>query len=329
MRAALRARQAEIILHRGARIGVVPARQVHDRHIGIAVVEPLGIDAGLLPVIVENAVRPLLEQIVLVFGRGADRRIPLAPRHAREPGSDVLRLQRRLDCRVAGIGERVAVGPGRLLQVERAAVADAAAIGVGEAAAIEELRRQTRRVEAAERRLRVRGIGQAERPDAAVAPGLAHQPGERVVAVLGLAEIFREAARPSDSGRGNPDRRRHSRARRNRRRPRRASAASGRGGALGSARRRFVVGRAFEQDRERPGAIRAVDVGRQHDAVARRHHQVALYDHPARARHLAASMKVAAEIDDDRLAGHRFGAAHRDHHIRAVVLVGGFLQKRG
>jgi hypothetical protein len=38
-------------------------------------------------------------------------------------------------------------------------MADAAAIGVGKAAAIEELRRQPGRVEAAERRLRMGGIG--------------------------------------------------------------------------------------------------------------------------------------------------------------------------
>ena len=77
-RAALRPRQAGIVLHRGARIGVVPARQMHHRHVGIGVVKAFGIDAGLLPVIVEIAVRPLLEQILLVFGRGADRRVPRA-----------------------------------------------------------------------------------------------------------------------------------------------------------------------------------------------------------------------------------------------------------
>src|SRR5437660_7436353 len=39
------------------------------------------------------------------------------------------------------------------------------------------------------------------------------------------------------------------------------------------------------------------------------------------------SMKVAAGIDDHRLAGHRFGAAHRDHHVGAVLLVGGLFQQ--
>jgi hypothetical protein len=37
------------------------------------------------------------------------------------------------------IGESVAIGPCRLLQIKRAVMADAAAVGVGEAAAIEEL----------------------------------------------------------------------------------------------------------------------------------------------------------------------------------------------
>jgi len=71
-------------------------------------------------------------------------------------------------------------------------MADAAAVSVGEAAAIEELCGQSRRVEAAERRLCVGGIGQPEGADAAVAPRLAQEPGERVATVLGLAQVFRE-----------------------------------------------------------------------------------------------------------------------------------------
>src|SRR5215472_11147720 len=41
-----------------------------------------------------------------------------------------------------------------------------------------------------------------------------------------------------------------------------------------------------------------------------------------------ASMKIAPGVDDHRLAGHRRGAAHRDHHVGAVVLVGGLFQQR-
>src|SRR5579863_9567285 len=43
----------------------------------------------------------------------------------------------------------------------------------------------------------------------------------------------------------------------------------------------------------------------------------------------ARSRKVAPGIDDRGLPGHRFGAAHRDDHIGAVVLVGGLFEERG
>jgi hypothetical protein len=39
-------------------------------------------------------------------------------------------------------------------------------------------------------------------------------------------------------------------------------------------------------------------------------------------------MKVAAGVDEDHLAGHGLGAAHRDHQVGAVVLVGGLFQQR-
>src|SRR6476469_155270 len=41
-----------------------------------------------------------------------------------------------------------------------------------------------------------------------------------------------------------------------------------------------------------------------------------------------ALMEDASGVDHDRLAGHGLGAAHRDHHVGAVVLVGGLLQER-
>jgi hypothetical protein len=85
-------------------------------------------------------VRPLLEQVVLVFGCRADRGIPFLPRHALEPCPDVLCFQNGFHRRVAGIGESIAIGPSRLLQIESAAVANAAAVRVGKATAIEELR---------------------------------------------------------------------------------------------------------------------------------------------------------------------------------------------
>jgi hypothetical protein len=38
-------------------------------------------------------------------------------------------------------------------------------------------------------------------------------------------------------------------------------------------------------------------------------------------------MKLAAGVDDDRLAGHGLGTAHRDHHIAGAVILAGGLFK--
>src|SRR6516165_387319 len=54
--AALGPRQANVVLHRCSGVGVVPARQMDDRYIGIAVVEALRIDPRPLPVIVKDTV---------------------------------------------------------------------------------------------------------------------------------------------------------------------------------------------------------------------------------------------------------------------------------
>src|SRR5882757_7954500 len=131
-RPALGAREALVVLHCRAGIRVVPARQMYRRHIGVTVVITLGIDAGLPPEFVEGAMRPLLEQVILIIGGGADRRCAAPPAmagQAGEPDGDVLRRKRCPGLGVAGIGQRVAPGPGRLLQIERAAMPDAAAIG--------------------------------------------------------------------------------------------------------------------------------------------------------------------------------------------------------
>ncbi len=238
--------------------------------------------------------RPLLEQVVFVLGRRADRRLALAPRHPGKPRLDVLALQRSFYGRVLGVGHRVVVGPGRLLQVEGAAVPDAAAVGIREAAAIEKLRRQPRRVETAERRLGVRGIGQAEGADAPVAPALPHQPGERVAAVLGLAQVFREAASrfvaptailvddriavldevAGHLGAGTGPR--------------------GRCRPLGAARRRFVVWGALQQYRERAAARRAIDIRRQPGAVPRCDDQIPLDNDRAGPGHLHAALPLLA-----------------------------------
>src|SRR3954469_19095794 len=42
----------------------------------------------------------------------------------------------------------------------------------------------------------------------------------------------------------------------------------------------------------------------------------------------SALMEDASRVDHDGLAGHGLGAAHGDHHVGAVILVGCLLQKR-
>ena len=152
---------------------------------------------------------PLVEDIALVFGRRRQRRVAALPWHPREPGLDVDRLQRLEPRRV--VHDRRAfqgrlIGPGHLLQLERAALADAVLVGVGEAAAVEKHRGDAGRIGAGERALRMRRVGKAHGADLAVAPGLADDPGAGVVAVVAVAQIFDELRLPSRSGRGNPDR---------------------------------------------------------------------------------------------------------------------------
>src|SRR6516162_2548499 len=130
-------------------------------------------------------------------------------------------------------------------------MADAAAISVRKPAAGEKLRGETGGGEAAERCLGVRRVRETECANPTVAPGLLHQPAQGVVPVLGLAQIFYEAAlrpvpaaailiddgiavlRKVNSDLGARARRRQS------------------GGALRAARRRFVIRGALDQDRKR------------------------------------------------------------------------------
>src|SRR5712691_13528846 len=91
-RPALLPRKAEIILRCRPRIGVVPAGQVDAPDVGVTVEIAFRIDPRLLPEIIEDAVRPLLEQIILVFGSRTNGRVAFAPWHPREPRLDVLGL---------------------------------------------------------------------------------------------------------------------------------------------------------------------------------------------------------------------------------------------
>src|SRR5215467_10671360 len=124
------------------------------------------------------------------------------------------------------------------------------------------------------------GIGQPHGPDAAIAPGLLHEPGTGIVAVRRLSEVFLKG-------------------------PFRAIAATtilidhdiamadkeardflARLGALRvvarafrTTRLSFPIRRAFENDRERPrhaltGGRRAIDIARQLDAIPHRDHDI-------------------------------------------------------
>jgi len=84
--------------------------------------------------------------------------------------------------------------PGHLLHLEGAIPSDASVIGVREPAGVDVHARQSRRRLCRHRTLGMRSVGEAHRPDRAVAPRLPHQPGHRVVAVVRIVEIFSEHA---------------------------------------------------------------------------------------------------------------------------------------
>ena len=179
----------------------------------------------------------------------------------------------------------VVVGPGELLQLEGAALADAGAIGAGEAAGIEHHAGEPGRIEAGERRLRMRRIGQAHGADLAVAPGLLDDPGAGVVAVRPLGEVLRELAlRAVAAAAILVD---HDVAGAHEMRPRPRPRVIGwlmPGSISERERSRLAVGRPLQDapaaaSRQRPPADgRPVDVGRELNAVAHPHHHVAMHD---------------------------------------------------
>ena len=167
--------------------------------------------------------------------------------------------------------------PGELLQLERAALPDAAVPGAGKPAGIEKHRGEPRRIMRRERTLNMCAIGQPQRADAAIAPGLPDDPLERVDAVLAFRKIFGEDAfrpeaaaailenvaisHPREGGRdlGLRARRRIGQT------------------AIGVVGAALVIGRAFEEHRERPvDPGRYVDISRKPNAVAHRDHDIAL-----------------------------------------------------
>ena len=154
-----------------------------------------GIEARLAPVVVEGAVPPLLEQVVLIFWHPPHRRAALGPGHDLEPGAQVFGGQRFGHKGVLESSralQRVVEGPGRLLELECTTLPDAAGEGVGEAAGVQHHGRQTRRIEAGQGHLGVGGIGEAHRADLAAAPALPDYPGQRVEAVFTFGQILDE-----------------------------------------------------------------------------------------------------------------------------------------
>ncbi len=263
--------QPGVVLRRRQRIRVEPGRHVNARRGAVARVVPGGPQAQLLPIGVERAMPPLLEQIRLVIRMVPQRRVARLPRHAGEPVAQVLVGQGGAQHRVR-LGfrrqQRLVVGPTGLLQLERAELADAAGPGIAEPAAVQHLRHQARRVQAPQRRLGVGGVAEPHGADAPVAPGLPQQPGAGVEAVLGIGQIFDETplgpvaaaailehhSQAAGSGIGGP-----------RRTPDRAGR---RLGQFAAARLCPAIRGAFQHHRERARAAGKVDVGGKAYAVA-------------------------------------------------------------
>jgi hypothetical protein len=275
------------ILQRGLHIDIVPAGHEQDRHAGETVVVSRRPDAGAFPEIVKGAVLPLVQQIAFVVGVPADGRAAARPGGLAHPAEKILGLDGVQDLGAFArqrAFQRAVVGPGRLLHLQRAALADAAGEGVGKAAGIDDHTGKARRVEAGQRDLHMRVIAEAHGADAAVAPALRVDPGHRVIAVFGLVHVFGEAAfRAVAPPAILPD---HDIAFGHQ--PQGKILAAHRAGVrhrkLGARGSVLVIGGAFKHHGKRrfgklPALHRPVDVGGKPGAVAHRHHDVAVHGH--------------------------------------------------
>ena len=170
---------------------------MHARGPAVAIMPPLRPDAELLPKAVERAVLPLLEQIGFVIRVMADRRMARLPRHPGEPIPQIFRRQGRMQHRI-GLrlrrDQRVVERPRRLLQLERAELADSTGPAIAEAAAIHDLTDKAGRVQATQRSLGVRRVAEPHRADAPVTPGLGDQPGAGIEPILAVGQVFDEPA---------------------------------------------------------------------------------------------------------------------------------------
>lgn len=314
-RAAFAPAQLDVVVGRGARVRVVPRRHPGHRHVAELRVPALGVDALPLPEAVEAPGLPLVEHVVLVLGHQAQRRVAARPRHVGEPRAQVDRAQRR---ELRGIGAHLrrfqhrVERPGRLLELERTALADAALVRVREAAGIEEQCGDAGRVRAGERGDRVRAVREALRADPAVAPRLAHEPGAAVVAVGAVAQIFDVRAAGVAAAAAVLEHDRVAVAR---------EQARDRAARVAQSVLRLAVGRALEDHRERARERRVaargqIDVGREHHAVAHRHVQVALHEHVVRAALLVGRCEPRQREQRGELQEAQAEGAARDHGRR-------------
>ena len=190
--------QRLVVLHRGARVGVVPGAGVHGRHVGGAVVVGGEVEAGLLPELVRVAVLVEVPRAALVARQAGQRRLLAAPRQACQPlvhplaGAGETRLQLRIPLRLArhrAEGHR----PGEPAQLQRAVMAQRRRVAVG-AALVDPHRLEVRRPFDRRRVLDPGQVGGAVGADVAVAVRQRRQPLDRVVAVRSLVRQQDELA---------------------------------------------------------------------------------------------------------------------------------------
>src|SRR5262245_7272505 len=261
---------------------------MHLRHIGALGIIASGVESRLRPVIIERAVGPLLKEIRFILRCCRHRRVPWLPGHTRKPLVQVNRFKGRAALRIrqhARALQGIVVRPGSLLELEGAALANPTLIGIGKAARIHKHGRQARRIEAGECHLGMGGIRQSHGTDAAIAPGLLHEPGAGIVAIRGLGKVFRKDAFRAiaattiliDHHVAMLDKE-----------GRHFLAGFGTlrvvAGDFRATRLPFPVRRAFENDGERPGndlpcGRGTIDIARQLDPISHRDHDIAFNPH--------------------------------------------------
>ena len=231
------------------------------------------VHARVLPVVVVVGAGEDLERPLLVGRHQGELGLAGADGHALEPVGEArgalvergLHVGRRGQGGLRVVG-RVPEGPGEEAQLERAAVADAALVGVG-AAHVRHHGGEALGAQRGHGGLRPAGPRGAEGAHRAVAPLLLADPGEGVGAVLGLGDQEVHVALGAEAAAAVL--------------VHHHVAARGEVPALarGGLGLHLVVGRAVQEDGAAVGqraavAGRAVDVGRQADAVAHGDHDV-------------------------------------------------------